>query len=52
MEDENNNIEIVVENDGKNLEISPVFEHLKVAKPKTKKINKDTIIIPEVKNKK
>ena len=52
MEENNNkDLEIVIDNKGENLEISPVYEHLNVAKPKPKK-NKKDIIIPEVKNKK
>lgn len=41
-----NDIEVVVDNEGKDLEISPVYEHLKVAKPEPKE-EKDKIIIPE-----
>ena len=52
MEENNNkDLEIVIDDKGENLEISPVYEHLNVARPKTKKDKKD-IIIPEVKNKK
>ncbi len=39
----------VVNGDGKDLNISPVYEHLEVEKPKEKE-NKDKIIIPEEKN--
>ncbi len=41
----------VVTGDGTNLELSPVFDHLNVAKPKPKDENekKKKIIIPEVK---
>ncbi len=38
----------VVNGDGKDLNISPVYEHLEVEKPKEKE-NKDKIIIPEEK---
>ncbi len=44
--EEKNDIEVVVDNEGKDLEISPVYEHLKVAKPNQKE-EKDKIIIPE-----
>ena len=44
--DEKNDIEVVVDNEGKDLEISPVYEHLKVAKPNPQE-DKDQIIIPE-----
>ena len=44
--DEKNDIEVVVDNEGKDLEISPVYEHLKVAKPIPKE-DKDQILIPE-----
>jgi len=37
----------VVTGDGKNLEISPVYEHLEVEKPKDEK--KENIVIPEEK---
>lgn len=36
----------IITGDGSNLDISPVEEHLTIAKPKTKK-NKDKIVIPE-----
>jgi len=52
MEEKNNDIEVVIDDNGENLEISPVYEHLKVAKHKKKKIDKKDIIIPEVKEKK
>ena len=39
----------VVLNDDKDLEISPVYEHLNVAKPKPQE-KKEDIIIPEIKN--
>ena len=49
MEETNNNdIEVVIDNSGKDLEISPVYEHLNVAKPQPKE-DKKSIIIPEVK---
>ena len=44
---ENKKIE-VVNGDGKDLEISPVYEHLEVEKPKEEK-KKQNIIIPEEK---
>lgn len=52
IENEKKEIEVVT-GDGTNLEFSPVFEHLNVAKPKPKdeKEKKKKIIIPEVKNK-
>ncbi len=50
MEEKNNDIEVVIENNGESLEISPVYEHLTVAKPKPKE-DKKSIIIPEVKKK-
>ena len=51
MDESNNDIEVVIDNNGEDLDISPVYEHLKVARPKTKE-NKKNIIIPEVKKKK
>jgi len=49
--EEKNDIEVVIDKEGKDLEISPVYEHLKVAKPNPKE-DKDKIIIPEeIKNK-
>jgi len=45
------NIEVVMDDSGKSLDISPVYEHLNVAKPKPKD-DKKKIIIPEVKKKK
>jgi len=51
MDESNNDIEVVIDNNGENLDISPVYEHLKVARPKTKE-DKKNIIIPEVKKKK
>lgn len=50
MDDKNNDIEVVIDDNGENLDISPVYEHLNVAKPKPKE-NKKNIIIPEVKKK-
>ena len=50
MEEKNNDIEVVIENNGESLEISPVYEHLTVANPKPKE-DKKSIIIPEVKKK-
>ena len=44
--EEKNDIEVVIDNEGKDLEISEVYEHLKVAKPNPKE-EKDKIIIPE-----
>lgn len=40
------NIEVVSGN-GKNLEISPVYTHLPVSKPKTEKKDNKKIIIPK-----
>jgi len=51
MDENNNDIEVVIDNNGEDLDISPVYEHLKVARPKTKE-DKKNIIIPEVKKKK
>lgn len=44
--DEKRKIEIIT-GDGKDLEISPVYEHLEVEKPKDEK--KENIVIPEEK---
>ena len=44
--EEKNDIEVVIDKEGKDLDISPVYEHLKVAKPNPKE-DKDKIIIPE-----
>ena len=53
--DEKKSLE-VVSGDGSNLDISPVYEHLKVAKPKSAKEKTTNIVIPksnkEVKKKK
>lgn len=51
MDEKNNDIEIIIDENGKNLDISPVYEHLNVARP-TPKEKKEKIIIPEVKKKK
>lgn len=51
MEEKNNDIEVVIDDNGENLEISPVYEHLNVARPKPKE-DKEEIIIPEIDNKK
>lgn len=52
MADGNTEIEVVA-GDGSELEVSPVYEHLNVARPKTKEEEKKKkIVIPEVKNKK
>ena len=48
-ENENRDIEVIT-GDGTELELSEVYEHLNVAKPKPKEIKKN-IIIPEVKKK-
>lgn len=52
IENEKKEIEVVT-GDGTELEFSPVFEHLNIAKPKPKseEDKKKKIIIPEVKNK-
>lgn len=47
MEGKNNDIEVVIDDNGEDLEISPVYEHLNVAKPNPKE-EKENIIIPEV----
>ena len=51
MENKKENIEVIIENSDENLEISPVYEHLNVARPKPKE-NKEEIIIPEIDDKK
>lgn len=51
MDEKNNDIEVIIDDNGENLDISPVYEHLNVAKPKPKE-DKKNIIIPEVKKKK
>lgn len=50
----NQEIEIeVVNGDGSELDVSPVYEHLNVLKPKSKEEDKkQNIIIPEVREKK
>lgn len=50
MADEPKEIE-VVSGDGKDLDISPVYKHLSVAKPKPKNEKEKKIIIPEEKKK-
>ena len=45
MEDKKN-IEII-SGDGSNLEISPVYEHLEVSKPKTTEEKPKYVVIPE-----
>ena len=50
MEDSPKKIE-VVNGDGKELEISPVYEHLNIAKPKTKEEKNKKIIVPQEKKK-
>ena len=50
--DENNNTQEieVINGDGSELDVSPVYEHLNVLKPKSKdEDKKQNIIIPEVK---
>lgn len=39
----------IVSGDGKDLDISPVYQHLEVEKPKEKNTNKKEIIIPKEK---
>ncbi len=41
----------VVSGDGTNLEISPVYEHLNVAKPKTKEEKNKKVVVPREKKK-
>lgn len=50
MQDSPKKIEIV-NGDGKDLEISEVREHLKIARPKTKEEKAKKIIVPEEKKK-
>lgn len=52
IDDENKEIEIVT-GDGTDLDVSPVYNHLNVVKPKPKDENDKNkkIIIPEVKKK-
>ncbi len=40
----------VVNGDGKDLDISPVYKHLSIAKPKIKSDKKKGIIIPKSEN--
>ena len=40
----------VINGDGSNLDISPVYEHINAAKPKNKDNNPKNIIIPGQKN--
>ena len=51
MNKEKNDIEVIVDDEGKDLEISQVYEHLNVARPNPKE-DKKNIIIPEIKKKK
>lgn len=48
MSEEKEDIEVIIDNSGEDLDISPVYDHLNVAKPQPKE-NKDKIIIPEIK---
>lgn len=48
--DKKKNLE-VVSGDGSDLDISPVYEHLKVAKPKSAKEKPTSIVIPKQKKK-
>lgn len=48
--EEKKNLE-VVSGDGSDLNISPVYEHLNVAKPKTTKEKPTCIVIPKESNK-
>lgn len=41
----------IVSGDGKELNISPVYDHLSIAKPKTKEEKKKEIVIPKEKKK-
>ena len=50
MDDSPKKIE-VVNGDGKELENSPVYEHLNIAKPKTKEEKNKKIIVPQEKKK-
>lgn len=55
MRNEPKKIEIVhgdgKNEDGEKLDISPVYEHLNIAKPKTNEEKKKKIIVPEEKKK-
>lgn len=46
MSDEKKELE-VVSGDGSNLDISPVYEHLNAAKPKSKESKPKNIVIPK-----
>ena len=48
MSDENKKEIKVVSGDGKDLDISPVYDHIEIEKP-TKEKKKQTIIVPEEK---
>lgn len=49
-EEKDNKKEIeVINGDGSNLDISPVYEHINAAKPKSKDKNPKNIIIPDEK---
>ncbi len=50
MEDTPKQIE-VVNGDGKNLNISPIYKHLSIQKPKSKEEKKKDIIVPKEKKK-
>ena len=41
----------VIDGDGKKLDISPVYEHLNVVKPKTNEEKKKKVIVPKEKKK-
>ncbi len=47
--EEKKNLE-VVSGDGKNLDISPVYEHLNAGKPKSAESKPTNIVIPKKKN--
>ena len=49
MDEKNNDVEVVVDDTGEGLEISPVYEHINAAKPKSKDKNPKNIIIPDEK---
>ena len=51
MDENKKDIEVVIDDNGKDLDISPVYEHLNDAKPNPQE-DKKNIIIPEVNNKK
>lgn len=48
MSEEKKDIEII-KGDGSNLNISPVYEHISAAKPKSKDKNPKNIVIPNEK---